>query len=59
MMHELDALLCGLGGFIAGLMMCTALFCSQEWVLWVMACGTALALAGLALDHWRTAKYRR
>ena len=57
MMHELDALLCGVGGFIAGMMTCLAMFCSQSWVLWIMAGGLALLLLGLGLDHWRTVNH--
>lgn len=58
MMHELDSLLCGIGGFIAGVMMCLALFCSQTWVMCVMACGITLLMFGLGLDRWRIVSRR-
>lgn len=53
MMHPIDSFFSALGFVVSTLGFCTALFCSQEWVLWQISAGLALTALGMGLDKWR------
>lgn len=55
MMHPVDTFLACVGGVVAFLGFCLALFCSQAWVVWMAGAGTALLVLAEGLDRWRAA----
>lgn len=59
MMHPIDSFFSTIGFVISAFGFCTALFCSQEWVLWVTGVGVALLTLGVALDKWREWKHEQ
>lgn len=59
MMHPVDTFLACVGGVIAFLGFCLALFCSQAWVIWTAGVGVALLCIAQGLDQWRERKYKQ
>jgi UDP-N-acetylmuramyl pentapeptide phosphotransferase/UDP-N-acetylglucosamine-1-phosphate transferase len=59
MMHPVETFLACVGGTVAFLGFCLALFCSQAWVVWMAGVGTAVLALTQGLDKWREWKHKQ